>query len=1053
MSYHHFLISLSAVWFLPTCGWCQGASDDPLLQGRPLTDWVKDLESKESRTRNSAIALMGALGPKAREHVSKLRLVAREVDPATRLALANALGRIGGDEAFGVLLLLQWDKEPNVQAAVAAAQRAICPTPGDRARALVIARTQRDREISNVARTTFGHFGPGKKEAIPTLVGLLSHPDPLLRRAACEELQAFGADAEEAVPALTNALDDRVLRLYAATALGTIVRKPETAVPAVARLFATPTTAARERVVFAWTLKKYGPQARAALPELRQAFTDTDANLRQAAAIAVAHIDVDNQDALRVLSDILTKDSDPRRRRSTAQALAELGPRAKEALPAVTQAVDDDDQTVRNAAQIALLRIGSASSRGPVALVQGLTSDTKRHDAFLTLTQLPTFDLAVVKALMDLQRGTESEAAASADLLMCTKNLDQPEICAYLLRCFTDPHPRVRARSVIYAQRVPSLEKEIPRQLAKAAGHRDAIVRLDAVKSLYSSYSRTPIAKVAFATALQDQDQTIRICAAMALASRPDRQPELLPILTSGLNNKDPQVQMWAVEGVRMFREATHGVVPLYRQWLLGNDPAQVQLAAAGLLAAGPAAKEALGDIISVLPRQQGEVRLNLLRTLGRLGPDAKSAIPVLQRLCNDAKDKERLEILHTWLEIAPDSSEVLSPLLNLLQHTDPHTRAMAVRFVGKHKKLPPEALQRLAAALKDSNFRVREAAAQSLGKLGPAAQSVIPELVAALGQPYNGTNYVAWALKQQGPPAIPALQEALQHADNRVQLEAALLLLPVDGPPPDPLAVKTLTQLARSATSLTRMRALAHLVVVDTEGNIAAPIYVEALQAEEPGVRSAAFQGLRQLGTKARPWVPALQKLLPALSSEKRLDAALALAWVAESPNEGVSAAQGILREKIVPPDPKRFPLRAEAVRRLGELGPRAKEAVPMLIECVADPGLCHFAIEALGQIGPAAKPAIPCLEGKLLDRTLGNLAVLALLRIDSRHAGALALCRRQLRDENQRLAFIRTLRVLGPNARELLPDLRSLEDVPDEEVALAVRDALANLAQTPKP
>src|SRR5436190_17512565 len=101
-----FALTLILAWCLPVQE--DGGKDTlpPLFQGRPLEDWLKDLASNEPRVRLPAIVLMGALGEKARPQVPRLRVLLKEKDVETRLEAVNALGRIGGDEAFADLLLI-----------------------------------------------------------------------------------------------------------------------------------------------------------------------------------------------------------------------------------------------------------------------------------------------------------------------------------------------------------------------------------------------------------------------------------------------------------------------------------------------------------------------------------------------------------------------------------------------------------------------------------------------------------------------------------------------------------------------------------------------------------------------------------------------------------------------------------------------------------------------------------------------------------------------------------------------------------------------------------
>src|SRR5262249_48219681 len=75
-------------------------------------------------------------------------------------------------------------------------------------------------------------------------------------------------------------------------------------------------------------------------------------------------------------------------------------------------------------------------------------------------------------------------------------------------------------------------------------------------------------------------------------------------------------------------------------------------------------------------------------------------------------------------------------------------------------------------AALKDKTAKVRKKAAESLGDLGPAAKSAVPDLVKAMKDTDPTVSWAAIdALGQIGPDAaaaVPALIEALKEASTR---------------------------------------------------------------------------------------------------------------------------------------------------------------------------------------------------------------------------------------------------------------------------------------------
>src|SRR5262245_53533663 len=75
---------------------------EPVHDGKPLSQWIKKLESKDSRERYDACSAVGQLGPKARAAVPAVMEVLKDKDLATRSLAAYALGQIGPEAKAAV---------------------------------------------------------------------------------------------------------------------------------------------------------------------------------------------------------------------------------------------------------------------------------------------------------------------------------------------------------------------------------------------------------------------------------------------------------------------------------------------------------------------------------------------------------------------------------------------------------------------------------------------------------------------------------------------------------------------------------------------------------------------------------------------------------------------------------------------------------------------------------------------------------------------------------------------------------------------------------------
>jgi HEAT repeat protein len=206
---------------------------------------------------------------------------------------------------------------------------------------------------------------PALKQQLAAVRPLLSEPDSRLRRAAATFLMLIDERALPMVPALIKALDDpdRAIRWLAARSLQNL--PPEQirpAVPYLAKLLADPDLTLR--MMGADTLKAMGPSARAAVDALAEATLKGDADGRVAIMNALIALGPDvAQAAVPKLIEVLGQsDAEPKVIATAADTLAQIGPAAKSAVPALQRLMHHDSPEVRLAASEAILAIRGADA-------------------------------------------------------------------------------------------------------------------------------------------------------------------------------------------------------------------------------------------------------------------------------------------------------------------------------------------------------------------------------------------------------------------------------------------------------------------------------------------------------------------------------------------------------------------------------------------------------------------------------------------------------------------------------------------------------------------
>lgn len=191
---------------------------------------------------------------------------------------------------------------------------------------------------------------PGK--AVAALGKALKDRDRNVRIAAANALGSLGAKARPAVPALIEALRDPngYVRAWVAEALVRTKAPPEQVIPPLVQALATPNYAGR----IGNALAGLGPVV---VAPLEKALASDDPHLRQGAASALADLGPKAKEAVPELAELVRRDPAPAVRKEAASALGRIGREAASATPALTEALQSKELEVRRAAAQALSRV------------------------------------------------------------------------------------------------------------------------------------------------------------------------------------------------------------------------------------------------------------------------------------------------------------------------------------------------------------------------------------------------------------------------------------------------------------------------------------------------------------------------------------------------------------------------------------------------------------------------------------------------------------------------------------------------------------------------
>jgi len=231
-----------------------------------------------------------------------------------------------------------------------------------------------------------------------------------------------------------------------------------------------------------------------------------------------------------------------------------------------------------------------------------------------------------------------------------------------------------------------------------------------------------------------------------------------------------------------------------------------------------------------------------------------------------------------------------------------------------------------LIEKLKSGTTAERRSAARALGGLTPKSKEFLPVLLAALK---DQAGFAVWKVNGPVEAAVPALITDEQY-DGRINVPTMIELMK-----PDPVLV--------------------------------VPAYIALITDRDASMRANVCNGLGSYREQARVAVPALLGCLNDKNSLVRGNAAIALGHIGDKQAAVVQGVRRLLKDEDAL-------ARVQAAAACWRLERRAQDILPLVMkEAAASEGsLGQFtAIRVLGEIGPGAKAAVPLLQEHLKKQT----------------------------------------------------------------------------------
>jgi HEAT repeat protein len=278
--------------------------------------------------RHTVVPTLGRIGPAAREAVPTLIELLNQANYAQQHHTIVSLRSIGGGDP-----------------------RTVVP-------AVLKAIRQERALMSSSALDLLGDLGPAAQDAVPFLLEEVRRGQWAFQPQAATALIRI---APEQARQEAEALAQKWVRggsPYRVVAAGIVLRMDSQNKEALkALLAALKDRQEPQRYQAAYALGEAGAAAKEALPALREALRDRMPSVRVLAAAAVWRAASDTEAAVPVLVEVMKAGNNLSVRQQAAIKLAEIGPPARAAVPALREASEDADRYLRILAATALKKI------------------------------------------------------------------------------------------------------------------------------------------------------------------------------------------------------------------------------------------------------------------------------------------------------------------------------------------------------------------------------------------------------------------------------------------------------------------------------------------------------------------------------------------------------------------------------------------------------------------------------------------------------------------------------------------------------------------------
>lgn len=397
--------------------------------------------------------------------------------------------------------------------------------------------------------------------------------------------------------------------------------------------------------------------------------------------------------------------------------------------------------------------------------------------------------------------------------------------------------------------------------------------------------------------------------------------------LVERLTKEDPLGRLLLVKALGFLGDKAKEAIPgLVQMALLDKDEKVRKAAAQAVHQIYPAADVKFSQ--ALLKSEKEWVRVLAAQAIFNTGSLEIGLIESL--LTAQAKDSSKMVREVAGKVLSDLGEKVLPSLIWLLKTQDPDVQKADIQALANLKETSYPYLKKGLTHPKDSELR--RLCAQTIGIL--QADSLVLDLLTVVLQDQEDKVKKAAekALVQMGEKALPVLAQAMENKNQKVRL-ITLRILGEIGPKAAPIVSLVL---AASSDSDKEIQAAAESAYQKISG--LSPTSHESLKKWTADLFSKGFNRRKEaalkvdsLGAKAAPAIPAIVQAIQELpENSDREYRNLLFSVLAKMGPEAVNAIATLTGAQ------ENFATRNAALRTLGMLGPKAKNAVPFLIDSI---------------------------------------------------------------------------------------------------------------------